>query len=112
MPIIPAYNDVVELFKTSGTTNSPTLVVSYGGPWAENYYYTTEDIVNDEKVAHFTPKAELDAKIRRRNPGPGPGGWFMEEEYAFKKHAAWIKQLVEGGGRAGVGSHGQFQGLG
>ncbi len=112
MPIIPAYNDVVELFKTSGTTNTPTLVVSYGGPWAENYYYTNEDIVNDEKIAHFTPKAELDSKIRRRNPGPGPGGWFMEEEYAFKKHAAWIKQLVEGGGRAGIGSHGQFQGLG
>jgi imidazolonepropionase-like amidohydrolase len=36
----------------------------------------------------------------------------MKEEYAFPKHAAWIKQLVEGGGRAGIGSHGQFQGLG
>ena len=112
MPIIPAYNDVVELFKTSGTTNTPTLLVTYGGPWAENYFYTNEDNVNDEKLAHFTPKGELDAKIRRRNPGPGPGAWFMEEEYAFRKHSAWIKKLVEAGGRAGVGSHGQLQGLG
>ena len=112
MPIIPAYNDVVELFKTSQTTNTPTLLVAYGGPWAENYYYTNEDVVGDEKLAHFTPKAELDAKIRRRNPGPGPGGWFMEEEYVFKRHSAWIKDLVEGGGRTGVGSHGQLQGLG
>jgi len=112
MPIIPAYGDVVELFKTSQTTNTPTLLVTYGGPWAENYYYTHEDVVGDEKLAHFTPKAELDAKIRRRNPGPGPGGWFMEEEYAFKKHSAWIKDLVEAGGRAGIGSHGQLQGLG
>lgn len=112
MPIIPAYHDVVELFKTSQTTNTPTLIVSYGGPWAENYYFTNEDIIHDEKIAHFTPKEELDSKIRRRNPGPGPGGWFMDEEYAFKKHAAWIKQLVEGGGRSGIGSHGQFQGLG
>ena len=112
MPIIPAYNDVVELFKTSQTTNSPTLLVTYGGPWAENYFYTNEDVVGDEKLAHFTPKAALDAKIRRRNPGPGPGGWFMDEEYVFKRHSAWIKDLVEGGGRAGIGSHGQLQGLG
>jgi Tol biopolymer transport system component len=112
MPIIPAYNDVVELFKTSQTTNSPTLLVTYGGPWAENYFYTTEDLVGDEKLRHFTPKAELDSKIRRRNPGPGPGGWFHDDEYVFKKHSAWLKDLVEAGGRAGVGSHGQLQGLG
>ena len=112
MPIIPAYDDVVELFKASQTTNTPTLLVSYGGPWAENYYYTHENNVGDAKLRHFTPKEELDFKIRRRNPGPGPGGWFREDEYAFRKHAAWTKQLVEAGGRAGIGSHGQLQGLG
>ncbi len=112
MPIIPAYNDVVELFKASQTTNTPTLLVSYGGPWAENWYYTHENVVRDKKLTHYTPEGELDPKARRRNPGPGPGAWFREDEYAFPKHAAWIKQLVEGGGRAGVGSHGQLQGLG
>jgi Tol biopolymer transport system component len=113
MPIIPAYNDVVELFATSGTVNTPTLLVSYGGPWAENYYYTHEDVVGDEKLNHFTPKREIDFKARRlQTTGPGRGGWFMEEEYAFRKHAAWINDLVEGGGQTGVGSHGQLQGLG
>jgi hypothetical protein len=112
MPIIPAYGDVVELFKASQTTNTPTLLVSYGAPWMENYYYTHENVVGDQKLAHFTPKEELDSKIRRRNPGPGPGGWFHESEYAFRKHAAWIRTLVESGGRAGIGSHGQLQGLG
>jgi Tol biopolymer transport system component len=112
MPIIPAYEDVIELFKTSQTTNTPTFLVSYGGPWAENYFYTTEDVIGDAKIRHFTPPEELDQKIRRRNPGPGPGGWFMKDEYAFPHHAAWIRQLVEAGGRAGIGSHGQFQGLG
>jgi Tol biopolymer transport system component/imidazolonepropionase-like amidohydrolase len=112
MPIIPAYGDVVELFKASQTTNTPTLLVSYGGPWAENYFYTNENVIGDKKLAHFTPEAELDAKIRRRNPGPGPGGWFREDEYVFKKHSAWTQQLVEAGGRAGIGSHGQLQGLG
>jgi hypothetical protein len=112
MPIIPAYDDVVQLFVTSQTTNTPTLLVTYGGPWAENYYYTNEDVVGDVKLAHFTPKADLDRKIRRRNPGPGPGGWFMEDEYVFKRHSAWLKDLVDAGGRTGVGSHGQLQGLG
>jgi hypothetical protein len=112
MPIIPAYDDVVQLFVTSQTTNTPTLLVTYGGPWAENYYYTTEDVIGDAKLAHFTPKADLDRKIRRRNPGPGLGGWFMDDEYVFKRHSAWLKDLVDAGGRTGVGSHGQLQGLG
>ena len=113
MPIVPAYNDVVELFETSGTTNTPTLLVSYGGPWAENYYYTHENVVGDEKLNHFTPKREIDFKARRlQTTGPGPGGWFMDEEYAFKKHSAWLADLVEGGGNTGIGSHGQLQGLG
>jgi hypothetical protein len=103
---------VVELFKVSQTTNTPTLLVSYGAPWMENYYYTHENVVGDQKLAHFTPKEELDYKIRRRNPGPGPGGWFHESEYAFRKHAGWLRTLVESGGRAGIGSHGQLQGLG
>jgi Tol biopolymer transport system component len=113
MPIIPAYGDVVELFAESGTVNTPTLLVSYGGPWAENYYYTHEDIFGDAKLTHFTPKRELDFKARRlQTTGPGPGGWFMDEEYAFRKHSAWLGDLVDGGGRTGVGSHGQLQGLG
>jgi Tol biopolymer transport system component len=112
MPIIPAYRDVVELFVTSQTTNSPTLLVTYGGPWAENYFFTNEDLVGDRKLRHFTPREELDSRIRRRNPGPGPGGWFHEDEYVFKRHSAWLRDLVEAGGRTGVGSHGQLQGLG
>ena len=112
MPITPAFNDVVELFKASGTTNTPTLLVSYGAPWAENYYYTHENVVGDAKLRHFTPEAELDPKARRRNPGPGPGGWFADSEYAFKRHAVFTKDLVAGGGSAGIGGHGQLQGLG
>jgi hypothetical protein len=116
MPIVPAFGDVVQLFKETQTTNTPTLIVQYGGPWAENYYYTNESPAEDPKVQRFTHPEELDSKVRRRGQGaggsPGPGGWFMKEEYAFPKYAAWIKDLIEGGGRAGVGSHGQFQGLG
>jgi imidazolonepropionase-like amidohydrolase len=112
IPLWPMYDDVVQLLKTSGTVNTPTLLVSYGGPFGENYYYTHEDVVNDAKLRHFTPAAELDYKTRRRQGDAGPNGWFHESEYAFSKHAEFSKHLVEAGACAGIGSHGQLQGLG
>ena len=35
----------------------------------------------------------------------------MKEEHVFEDHAVFVKDLVEAGGIAGVGSHGQLQGL-
>lgn len=107
LPIYPIYDDVVELAAESGTAYTPTLLVSYGGPWAENYWYATENPHDDEKLRRFTPHHELDAKTRRRN-----AGWFMEDEYVFADHARGLKQIVDAGGTIGVGSHGQLQGLG
>ena len=106
-PIYPLYKDFIDFVADSKTAYTPTLLVSYGGPWAENYYYATEDVQGDAKLNRFTPKSELDAKSRRRN-----AGWFMEEEHVFEDHAVFVKDLVEAGGIAGVGSHGQLQGLG
>ena len=106
-PIYPLYKDVIDFVAESKTAYTPTLLVSYGGPWAENYYYATEDVQGDPKINFYTPKSELDAKSRRRN-----AGWFMDEEHVFEDHAVFVKDLVEAGGIAGVGSHGQLQGLG
>ncbi len=106
LPIYPIYEDVVKTIAESKMAVTPTLLVSYGGPWAENYYYETEDVWNDQKLQKFTPYDELAGKSRRR------GGWFMNEEHVFKKHAEFMKALVEAGGLAGIGSHGQLQGLG
>ena len=36
----------------------------------------------------------------------------MDEEHVFQKHARSMKSLVEANGLAGIGSHGQLQGLG
>jgi len=116
LPITPLYNDVVELFKASGTVSTPTLIVSYGGPWMENYFYTRENPHEDAKLRNFTPADDFDSKTRRRGTGaggsPGPGGWFHEDEYNYKEHAGFIRDLVAAGGKAGIGSHGQLQGLG
>jgi Tol biopolymer transport system component len=116
LPIVPMYEDVIGLLATTQTTTTPTLLVSYGGPWAENYWYARENPHDDQKLRRFTPESELDSKTRRRGQGgggsPGPGGWFREDEYAFRAHAGFIRDLVAAGGRAGIGSHGQLQGLG
>jgi Tol biopolymer transport system component len=116
LPISPLFRDVVELFRASGTVSTPTLLVSYGGPWLENRYYTRENPHEDAKLLHFTPADDIDSKTRRRGTGaggsPGPGGWFHEDEYNFKEHARFIRDLVAAGGKAGIGSHGQLQGLG
>ena len=107
IPIYPVYKDLVEVMAKSKMAYTPTLLVSYGGPWAENYFYATEDVQGDKKLNYFTPKAHLDAKSRRRNDG-----WFHKEEYVFEEQGKFIKDLVENGGIVGVGSHGQLQGLG
>ena len=114
LPIAPIFEDVAEVFKTSQTTNSPTLLVSYGGPFGENWFYTHENVIGDKKLATFMPKGQIDSRARRRGPGFGyqAGGWFLDEEYVFSKHAEWAKMLIEKGGRIGAGSHGQLQGLG
>jgi hypothetical protein len=110
LPIFPLYKDVTKSIAEAKMTVTPTLLVSYGGPWAENYYYTTEDVYADKKLQFYTPYEELAAKSRRRVGSLG--GWFIKDDHVFSKHAQGIKSLVDQGGLAGVGSHGQLQGLG
>ena len=60
LPITPLYDDVIKLFAASGTVSTPTLLVTYGGPWVENYYYTKENPNKDPKLRRFTPDDDLD----------------------------------------------------
>ncbi len=110
IPIYPLYNDVIHTISTSKMAVTPTLLVAYGGPWAENYFYTNESPLKDPKLNRFMPYEELSSKARRR--AGSLGGWFTYEDHVFPKHAETIKKLVEAGGLSGVGSHGQLQGLG
>ena len=106
LPIYPLYKDVITAVAKAGMTYTPTLLVSYGGPWAENFYWATENPNKDPKMNYFMPKSELDAKTRRVN------SWFMYEEHVFPDHARFVNDLVKAGGNAGVGSHGEMQGIG
>ena len=105
-PIYPIYDDITQLVAEAQMAYTPTLLVSYGGPWAEEYYYSTENVVRDAKLNFFTPKVEIDQKARRRS------AWFIPEEHIFPRHGEFVGDLVKAGGLSGVGSHGQLQGLG
>ncbi|HEX2166667.1 MAG TPA: amidohydrolase family protein [Longimicrobiales bacterium] len=106
-PAFPLHSDVIRLFAESGIVYTPTILVAYGGPWAENYFYATEDVIHNEKLARFTPYEELASKGRRRD-----AGWFHEDEHVFELIGETVADLVAAGGKVGVGSHGQLQGLG
>lgn len=105
MPTTPLYKDVVEAMAQSDITYTPTLVVSYGGPLSEDYFYETTDVQNDPKLRRFVPNHILDAMTRRRST------WSSDAEYVFKRLATEDKKLVDAGVRVAVGSHGQLQGI-
>ncbi|TVR50122.1 MAG: amidohydrolase, partial [Gemmatimonadales bacterium] len=111
LPVYPLFGDVRELFLGAQTTYTPTLLVSYGGPWAEDYFFSTEDVFGNAKMRHFTPWEEMESKASRRGAG-GQAGWFHRDQHIFDRHAEFVRDLVEAGGRAGVGAHGQFHGIG
>jgi Tol biopolymer transport system component len=106
LPITPLYKDVIQMFAQSGIAETPTLIVNYGGPFGEDYFYESYNVHDDVKLNHFTPHRIIDEKSKRR------GGWFRKDEYAFPKLAAQMAKLERAGGLVGVGSHGQLQGLG
>ena len=104
LPIVPLYADVINTFVKSGITYTPTLLVAYGGPWAENYFYENTEVHDDAKMQRFMPHNVLDTKSQRRP-------WFRKEEQVYPKLAASAAKIVHAGGRVLVGGHGQIQGL-
>jgi Tol biopolymer transport system component/imidazolonepropionase-like amidohydrolase len=105
-PIYPLFDDVVQLVAQSGITYTPTLLVVYGGPWSENFWYEHQDIHDDPKVRRFMPHSDVDQRSLRRPQ------WFRDDQYVFRQMAEQARKILDAGGRVGLGGHGQMQGLG
>ncbi len=104
IPVFPLYRDVVELIARSGLTYTPTLLLAYGGPHAENVFYVNGEVHDDPKLRRFIPHNVLDLKTRR-------GPWYREDEHVYRKLARSAAKIVRAGGRVCVGGHGQLQGI-
>jgi Tol biopolymer transport system component len=104
-PIMPLHKDAVQLIAQSGITYTPTLLVAYGGPWAENYFYQHFDIHDNAKVRRFMPHDEIDQRAERRP-------WVRDNQHVFPRIAASANSILKAGGRIGLGGHGQMDGLG
>ncbi len=104
LPIVPLYKDVVEVFAKSGIFYTPTLLVAYGGPFAENYFYATTEVHDDPKLERFFPHNILDEKTLRRP-------WFRKDQQVFPLLAASAAKIVRAGGNVQIGGHGQIQGI-
>jgi len=106
LPVVPLFKDTVEIFARTKTAYTPTLLVQYGGPIAEHYFYTRGEVHDDPKLQRFYPHNVLDDITRRR------GTWVRDDEFTFDEAAAQAAKIQRAGGLVGVGGHGQLQGLG
>jgi len=104
IPVAPLYRDVIELWRQTGVSNVPTLVVNYGGLNAEKYWYAKDNLWENERLQQFFPRNSLDASTIRRETGP-------EWDYYHIDVAKAAKQLRDAGVPILVGGHGQLQGL-
>jgi imidazolonepropionase-like amidohydrolase/Tol biopolymer transport system component len=107
MPVATLYDDVIQLWKNSGTAYTPTLIVSYGSVSGEYYWYQHSNVWEKERLLKFTPRNIIDTRSRHRTMLP-------EEEY-INGHilvSQSLKKLNDVGVKVNMGAHGQIQGIG
>jgi imidazolonepropionase-like amidohydrolase/Tol biopolymer transport system component len=104
VPVAPLYRDVLETWRHSKTGYTPTLVVVYGGPSGERYFYEHDDVWANERLLRYVPREQVDPQSRRREKA-------ADDEYYHDEVAAAAKALVDQGNSVQIGAHGQMQGL-
>jgi hypothetical protein len=104
LPVVPLFNDIVQVFAKTGTVYTPTLLVSYGGPMGENYWYKNDEMYKDKKLRRFIPQEVLYGKLARLQH-------YRDDEFIFPKIAAGATSILRAGGKIGLGGHGEMQGL-
>ncbi len=105
LPVANIYDDVLQFWRGSGTAYTPTLVVAYGGPFGENYWYQHTNVWAEPILSRWVPRPLLDARARRPVMVP-------PEEDNVISVARVANQISELGIPVSIGAHGQREGLG
>lgn len=104
VPIVPLYKDIVQLYAQSGISYTPTLLVSFGGPFAVDYFIANQIGLDDKKLHHFMPPKLISQRISHASlVEPG--------QHIFQQVAKGAKEILDAGGNVGLGGHGEMQGL-
>ena len=104
LPIAPLYKDILELWKHTEVGYTPTLVVNYGGPNGEYWWYQNTRVWEKERLLNVYPRPIIDSRSRRPTQVP-------EDEYQHIMVAEQTKKLIDQGNTVQIGAHGQLQGL-
>ena len=105
IPVWPVYKDVKTFWNSSKSGYTPTLIVSYGTQFGENFWYDRTEVWKNERLLNFTPQSIVDARSRRRSTSE-------YGDYGHIEISKYVKQIADGGTKVNLGSHGQLQGLG
>jgi imidazolonepropionase-like amidohydrolase/Tol biopolymer transport system component len=100
------YDDVMQYWPATGVGYTPTLVVTFGGPGSENWFYQDTDVWQHPILSRYVPPHVLQPRSVRRQMAP------QSDYQPFRDSAANAKRLMERGVFVNTGAHGQREGLG
>ena len=103
--VFPLYRDVVELMARSQTSYVLTLMISHGGPPAAADFIARTGALTDPPWRSWFPP-----DMRERSFARVP--WVAPRDYVYGPMAADAAAIQRAGGIVGMGSHGNFPGLG
>ena len=104
VPPLDLYDDVVQFWAQSDAGYTPTLVVTYGGLTAEDYYYQRDEVWKHPILSAFVPPTVLQPRAVRRVSAPA--GEFRDD-----RAARGARRLMDAGVLVSIGAHGQREGL-
>jgi imidazolonepropionase-like amidohydrolase/Tol biopolymer transport system component len=100
------YDDVLQFWPQTKVAYTPTLVVTYGGPGAEFFFYQESEVWAHPILSRYVPPHILQPRAVRRQMAPA------SDYQAIRDSAANAKRLLELGVLVNTGAHGQREGLG
>jgi len=105
LPQSALYDDVLQFWRQTNVVYTPTLVVAYGGPTVETYFYQETEVWKHPILSRFVPPDILQPRSVRRIKMPF-------DDYFHVPVAAAAKTLADEGVIVTIGAHGQREGLG
>ena len=104
LPQSMLYDDVLQFWSQTNVAYTPTLVVTYGGLTAENYWYQESNVWEHPILTKFVPPHILQPASVRRITAP-------DSDFHHLKSANTARMLSEEGVMVSIGAHGQREGL-